>query len=55
MSIKKKPQNVVEKTATPTATETKSAAAPKAAKKAPAARVKKAAATGFSSRRVWPD
>jgi len=58
MSTKKKPQNAVEKTAAPTVAETKSTAAPKAAKKAaprskkPAA---KAVATGFSSRRVWPD
>ncbi len=55
MSIKKKPQNVAEKTATPTATETKSAAAPKVTKKAPTARAKKTTATGFPSRRVWPD
>ncbi len=58
MSTKNKPQNVVEKPAAPAVAETKSAAAPKAAKKVPA-RAKtisvKTVATGFASRRVWPD
>ncbi|MCF6324867.1 MAG: hypothetical protein L3J89_11195 [Gammaproteobacteria bacterium] len=58
MSTTKKPPNVVEKSAAPAVADTKPAAAPKAAKK-PAARAKKtaekSAATGFASRRVWPD